>query len=366
MPLLSPWNARAWTDQSLVDRFLAGPAITNEPVAKALGLAPNLSHLGTSLGTASWPVLCAMATLGSVNLSVARAVEPHIDACAILAQAQRATPSSPKVLPGQTWGVYAAHPPGTRVDATPGTPTPDAATESRMSGGDSEKWVLDGEKQWCSLADQVSHALITATPPGGQHRLFAIDLSATGVRAEMSHWNAIGLRDIHTGTLHLEGAAAYPVGEAGWYVDRPGFAWGGIVVAAIWFGAAAALAGQLWSAAHQRTPDQVALLHIGTCEIALSSALASLRAAATTMDDPATTNAQAAFSASRARAVVAHVAEQVMTTVGHALGPGPLAFDQDHATRVADLTLYLRQHHAERDVARLGALALESDPASDA
>lgn len=366
MPPSSPWNAHAWTDQSLLDRLLAEPAIINEPVAQALGLAPNLSHLGASLGTASWPVLSAMATLGSVNLSVARAVEPHIDACAILAQAQRDIPSSPQVLSGQTWGVYAAHPPGTRVEATTTTSPPAAATESTTVRDESEKWVLNGKKQWCSLADQVSHALITATPPDGQHRLFAIDLSAAGVRAEMSQWKPIGLRDIHTGTLHLDGAAAYPVGEAGWYVDRPGFAWGGTVVAAIWFGAAATLAGQLWSAARQRTPDQVALLHIGTCEAALSTALASLRAAATTMDDPTTTNTQAALAASRTRAVIANVAEQVMTTVGHALGPGPLAFDHDHATRVADLTLYLRQHHAERDVARLGALALESDPASDA
>ena len=40
--------------------------------------------------------------------------------------------------------------------------------------------------------------------------------------------------------------------------------------------------------------------------------------------------------------------------MGHALGPAPLAFDADHAARVADLEIYLRQHHAERDVAALG------------
>jgi hypothetical protein len=44
--------------------------------------------------------------------------------------------------------------------------------------------------------------------------------------------------------------------------------------------------------------------------------------------------------------------------VGHALGPAPLAFDEDHARRVADLELYLRQHHAERDLARLGEATL--------
>ena len=40
----------------------------------------------------------------------------------------------------------------------------------------------------------------------------------------------------------------------------------------------------------------------------------------------------------------------------YALGPAPLALDPVHAARVADLTLYLRQHHAERDLAALGRL----------
>ncbi len=53
---------------------------------------------------------------------------------------------------------------------------------------------------------------------------------------------------------------------------------------------------------------------------------------------------------------MAEAAERVVTTVGHALGPGPLSFDEPHLQRVADLTLYLRQHHAERDQARLGEL----------
>ena len=60
--------------------------------------------------------------------------------------------------------------------------------------------------------------------------------------------------------------------------------------------------------------------------------------------------------AGRVRAQAARCAEEVLGTVGHALGPGPLALDPVHAARVADLTLYLRQHHAERDLAALGRL----------
>ena len=39
-----------------------------------------------------------------------------------------------------------------------------------------------------------------------------------------------------------------------------------------------------------------------------------------------------------------------------ALGAGPLCHDEAHARRVADLTVYLRQHHAERNLAELGTL----------
>jgi hypothetical protein len=48
-----------------------------------------------------------------------------------------------------------------------------------------------------------------------------------------------------------------------------------------------------------------------------------------------------------------------MGRVGRALGAGPLAHDEAHGRRVADLTVYLRQHHAERDLAQLGAEVVE-------
>ena len=64
------------------------------------------------------------------------------------------------------------------------------------------------------------------------------------------------------------------------------------------------------------------------------------------------------------RQVVAAAAEQVLGHAAHGLGPGPLAGDEDHARRVADLELYVRQWHAERDQAALGAMVLDDpDPA---
>ena len=37
------------------------------------------------------------------------------------------------------------------------------------------------------------------------------------------------------------------------------------------------------------------------------------------------------------------------------MGPAPLALDAIHTKRIADLQLYIRQHHAEKDDAALGS-----------
>lgn len=65
------------------------------------------------------------------------------------------------------------------------------------------------------------------------------------------------------------------------------------------------------------------------------------------------------------RGTVARVAEEVLSRVGHATGPAPLTGDERHAKAVADLTVYLRQDHAERDLAALGKL-LADDLRDDA
>lgn len=61
-----------------------------------------------------------------------------------------------------------------------------------------------------------------------------------------------------------------------------------------------------------------------------------------------------ALLAARVRCVVAEVGEQALTIAGHALGPGPMTGDERHARLVGDLTVYLRQHHAERSLVDLG------------
>jgi len=321
-----PWSFSAWGDETLV-----GPARdVAADVDGSLALARTHDEVARSMGHDTWRLFSALATLGSVDLTTARAVEPHWDAVAILDQAGVHGPET------ATWGVYAAGPPGTSL----------AARHLADDG-----WRLSGTKPWCSLADRVSHALVTASVEGSPPGLFAVTLDQPGVAVDASAWVPRGLRDITTSTVTFDDVPADPVGGPGWYLERPGFAWGGIGVAAVWFGGAAAVAGALWDAARSRPPDQVALMHLGACDVALHTTLLCLRDAAARIDAGA---AGGPVLAGRVRAQAARCAEEVLGTVGHALGPGPLALDPVHAARVADLTLYVRQHHAERDLATLG------------
>jgi hypothetical protein len=63
------------------------------------------------------------------------------------------------------------------------------------------------------------------------------------------------------------------------------------------------------------------------------------------------------------RAAVLDAATRTLSETDAALGPAPLVADEPHARRVADLHLYLRQHHGDRDAARIGrVLVAEVDP----
>jgi hypothetical protein len=100
----------------------------------------------------------------------------------------------------------------------------------------------------------------------------------------------------------------------------------------------------------------MAYWHLGQLDLALGAARQALAAAAVEVDAGRAEGGVGEVLALRTRSTVAAAAETTITTVGHALGPAPLTLDSQHAARVADLTVYLRQHHAERDVARLGEM----------
>ena len=54
------------------------------------------------------------------------------------------------------------------------------------------------------------------------------------------------------------------------------------------------------------------------------------------------------------RHVVAAGCRDVIASSQRATGPGPQVFDDAHAQRIADLGLYIEQHHHEADLAEIG------------
>ncbi|MFC6043078.1 acyl-CoA dehydrogenase family protein [Nocardioides hankookensis] len=305
--------------------------LSGRGVEAALDLASGLAlpHPGAGRTRFLWE---ALATLGAADLQVARSVEPHLDALAILHEAGLDAPA------GSTWGVFAAEGPGVRLRA------------EVADGG----WTLLGTKPWCSLADRLTHALVTAWVDDERRGLFAVALADATVDRAPGPWAARGLTDVVSTPVSFDGTRASPVGGPGWYLERDGFAWGGIGVAAIWYGAAVAVADRVRSVASHRRPDDVALLHLGTIDVALAAARNALREAASRVDAGHAAADAGVALALRTRQAVFDAAETVLRAADHGLGPGPLVAEPDHAARVADLHLYLRQHHAERDLVALG------------
>jgi hypothetical protein len=161
--------------------------------------------------------------------------------------------------------------------------------------------------------------------------------------------------------VDFTGIPGEPVGGPGRYIDRPGFAHGGAGVAACWYGGARGVGKTLLAAAAERDLGPHVQAHLGAVDIALRTAKAALDAAADEIDaDPDDRENGGRLRALRVRALVEATATEVMHRVGRALGAGPLSHDAAHSRRVADLTVYLRQHHAERDLAELGALVASS------
>ena len=304
------------------------------PAALALAavVGDQLPTPGAGRTTHLWS---ALASVAAVDLTVARTLEPHLDALAILEQADEPAEAG-------TWGVFAAEGPGEPLRATP-------------SG---TAYVLDGRKHWCSLAGVLDRGLVSAWV-GEERQLFAVDLTHPGVTAVPGTWVARGLAELDSGPVDFVAVPARAVGRPGWYLERAGFAWGGIGVAAVWFGGAVGIARRMVTAAATRPPDQVALMHLGAVDACLHAARCTLERAAHAVDAGVLAGGDGWRAALRVREVVALAAEDVLRRAAHGLGPGPLATDEEHARRVADLELYLRQWHAERDQAALGRELLQ-------
>jgi len=311
----------------------ADPAGSLRALVRAVGELP-LPGAGRTLDR--WRIL---ADVAAVDVAAIKLYEGHTDAVAILAELDpqghidrmaRAQVQGPPI-----WAVWAAQPPDARVDGVP-----------RAEG-----IALTGRKAWCSGAAWVTHALVTYFNEAGEAALAAVCLQAPGTRVTSEGWHAVGMAGTGSVDVCFDATPAWPVGAPGDYVSRPGFWHGGAGIAACWYGAALPLARTL-AAAQARRAEPHAQAHLGRTDVALHQTAALLRAAARKIDeDP---QADARMLALRVRAAAEATALDVLDAAGKALGPAPFCRDAALARRFADLPVFLRQSHAERDLAQLG------------
>ncbi len=296
---------------------------------------PQLPLPGAGNTLDRWRIL---AEIAATDVCLAKVLEAHYDAQAILAELGAAAPA-----PGQLFGVWAAE-------------APDARLAYRRDAGRGE---VHGRKAWCSGAGMVDCALLTAHEDDRQ-QLVQVQLRQPGIAIDTQAWAAVGMARVVSGPVTFDAVPASAIGAPGEYLARPGFWHGGAGIAACWFGAAAAVAERL--RAHPKLQrDAHAAMHLGAIDQQLGAARALLRELAAAID--AAPEHDHRHAVVRLRSFVERAASDVLDRVGRALGPAPLCSDREHAMRCADLAVFVRQSHAEHDWAALGqALAEQVQP----
>ncbi|MDY6948352.1 MAG: hypothetical protein SXG53_21820 [Pseudomonadota bacterium] len=271
----------------------------------------------------------ALMEFGRKDLSFARLAEAHTDATAILAEADRQPRS------GALYGVWAAEGPGSTV---------------QLSRGAGDTWRLQGAKRYCSGAPLLDAALVTVRYRDSSAML-DVPLNAAGLRIDDGGWSTPAFAETRTATVTFD-AVELPhdclIATEDWYLRRAGFWHGAIGPASCWAGGAIGLV-EAARALGRRDPHSQAQL--GALAANAWAFAAVLNQAGDEIDAAAKdSGSQARFRALQVRHLIERLCTDTLDRFGRATGPQLLAFDQDAARRYSELTLYIRQCHAERDL----------------
>jgi len=331
-PQLSGW-ATCWMHVA-TELDTAQFASRRKPINKIQAFEDVFGRLESSSPSAQWAALLHTAT---IDLATARTIEPHLDALTILSEVWSTAPE-----PDTYWGVYAAE-------------VPDSGLVAERSQG--QTFELTGEKRWCSLATELTHAIVTAEVDDNR-QAFAIHLQKPDVTHSEEVWNSEGLNEIPSGSIQCHNSPAKPVGEPGWYLERQGFWTGAIRVAACWLGGAI---GMAQSAAEKHSgrpqPSPLGNLTLGRIDAEIYAGVSMLVHAATIIEaaDDLDINEHRKL-AFRVRNGIYRIAQKIQQLSKELAGPTTLTQDQHFTKTDADLSVYLSQHHGVRDEAELGQL----------
>ncbi|MEO5709028.1 MAG: hypothetical protein ABIQ59_04320, partial [Nocardioidaceae bacterium] len=290
------------------------------------GMRDVVRHLAeehAAVWTAPFPDFAeALTALGRVDLCLARLVEGHADALRILQQAGE------EAHPG-VYAVWASRSAGTGVAALPSRPG----------------WQLDGELRFASGIDVVDRALLPGWVDSDTHLLF--DLPVAGVEADRSTWRTSAMDAARSFTVgvHQRCDSSSVVGQANFYLDRPGFLVGGLGVAAVWAGGAQSLLDQVTAGLRRFVPTAHQLRRLGLVEQFVWTARTAVEVTARRLPD--LDAAGVARETTLARTAVVAACEQAGIETERIVGPGGLSGEARLARTLADLALFVRQHHVD-------------------
>lgn len=279
--------------------------------------------------------------LGAHDLSLARLAQSHCDAISILHEAGR------EPAPHAIYGVWAEC-------------SRDALLRAECT---SQGWLLHGELPNCAGASSVDRVLVVARLP--ETMIFDVPRSAFG-GLEFEPHRTVGMFAADSCSVRVA-RCQLPVdalvGSPAFYASRRGVWSGELDVAACWMGGAVGVYRSALNSLQPSNADPHAQRHLGAAFASLSAAGQVLHDAAHAID------AGEGVTALQRRAlwtrrVIAQSCTEVLDHVSRALSETPLWFDQGYARRIADLPVYLRDAHADRDLAMLGELVSKLDDPS--
>ena len=278
-------------------------------------------------------LFAALRDVARVDLCLARLVEGHADAMRIIDQAG--------ARPGEgIYGVWASRSAGTGLSA------------SAAPGG----WMLDGVLRFASGIGLVDRALVSSTLDDDHHLL--LDIGSDQVDPDLTSWSTAAMDAARSFTVRVDGAVSgsAQVGHVDFYLSRPGFAVGGLGVAAVWAGGARHVVDAVVAGLRDFTPTAHQSLRLGlmeqavwTADLAVSSTAAKL--GGLNLDD-------AAAEIGLARTAVVLSCDIVSEQAPVVVGPAGLSTNARLARVLGDLGIYVRQHHLDTEAARLGTAAL--------
>jgi hypothetical protein len=289
-----------------------------------------VARLGGDVWTADLSELVpVLVEVARVDLCLARLVEGHADALRIIQQAQE----SPR---NGVYGVWASRSVGTGIKA------------ANVNG----RWQLTGELRFASGINLIDRALVPAWLDADHHVL--MDISAGTVDPDLDSWQTSAMDASRSFTVRLdaEPVDTEPVGPTDFYLSRVGFIVGGLCVAAVWTGGAHHVVDAVATSVRAFTTTPHQLRRIGVMEQAAWQAQTALDAVVRRL--PQLSAEAATREIGMARSAVVNACEVVLDEASRVVGPAGLSRNVRLARAVHDLSIYIRQHHLDIELQRLG------------